>query len=226
MSLFGKAKFGALAAVTAIAVCAPAHAATIAGLYNTGVDNAGVALAGGDGVVDSHWTVVSSTVPGVAAGDSTVTYYNNAYVPEDANSRWVSFASDGTGAAPNGSTTTYRLSFDLTGYDLNTVLIWGSFAADNSATLLLNGVQTMYSSPGFTGFTDFQLVNFNAGVNTLELRVVDTGAPSAFRVDNLGGSGDLLPSTPAPEPATWALMLAGFGLAGSALRGRRRGKLA
>ncbi|MBU1376377.1 MAG: PEPxxWA-CTERM sorting domain-containing protein [Alphaproteobacteria bacterium] len=30
------------------------------------------------------------------------------------------------------------------------------------------------------------------------------------------------PSAPVPEPAAWALMLAGFGLAGATLRQRRR----
>ena len=183
-----------------------------------------MALVGGDGVVDTHWTVVSSTAPGVIAGSNAVTYFNPAYISEDANSRWLSFATDGTGQAPTGSTTTYSLSFDLTGFDLDTIQISGSFAADNSATLRVNGVDTFYVSGGFTSFTDFQLTNFQAGVNTLEFRVVDTGAPTAFRVDNLFGSAEF--ATPGgaavPEPATWALLISGFGLAGSALRGQRR----
>ncbi|MEW5686018.1 MAG: PEPxxWA-CTERM sorting domain-containing protein [Pseudomonadota bacterium] len=217
-------RLAATVAAATLLAAGSAGAATITGLYNTGVDDSGAALLGGNGVTDTHWTVVSSTVPGVTAGANAVTYFNGAYIPEDANSRWLSFTGDGTGQAPGGSTTTYRLSFDLTGFDLNTILISGSFAADNGATLSVNGVDTWYVSSGFNAFTDFQLTNFQAGVNTLEFRVVDTGAPSAFRVDNLFGSAEFATpgGTVVPEPATWALLISGFGLAGSALRGQRR----
>jgi hypothetical protein len=222
---------GSAVAAAALLVAGSAGAATISGLYNTGVDAAGTALSGGAGVVDSHWTIVSSTAPGIVAGSSAVTYFNPAYIPEDADSRWISYAADGgAAAAPAGSTTTYRLAFDLTGFDLDTIQISGSFAADNNALLLVNGVQTMYFSSGFTSFTDFQLTNFQAGVNTLEFRVVDEGQPTALRVDNLIGSAEF--AAPGgggggvvPEPATWALLISGFGLAGSTLRGQRRREL-
>ena len=39
------------------------------------------------------------------------------------------------------------------------------------------------------------------------------------------GSFDVVNTAPAPEPATWAMMIAGFGLAGGALRSRRRDPL-
>jgi hypothetical protein len=71
---------------------------------------------------------------------------------------------------------------------------------------------------------------FNVGANTFRLVLNDT---------NNGIFGDLLPNgvnisggnivanitfdvgPRVPEPATWAMMIAGFGLAGAALRGRR-----
>ena len=51
--------------------------------------------------------------------------------------------------------------------------------------------------------------------------------PNLYTIELSEGIDNGLPSTPGvPEPASWALMLAGFGLAGAALRGRRRGALA
>ena len=41
--------------------------------------------------------------------------------------------------------------------------------------------------------------------------------------DSLGGYVDNITLSAVPEPATWAMMIAGFGLAGSALRRRRMG---
>jgi hypothetical protein len=76
---------------------------------------------------------------------------------------------------------------------------------------------------------------FNVGANTFRLVLNDT---------NNGIFGDLLPNgvnisggnivasitfdvgPRVPEPATWAMMIAGFGLAGTAMRGRRAVKLA
>jgi len=40
-------------------------------------------------------------------------------------------------------------------------------------------------------------------------------------VDNVKVTGDLIPSA-VPEPATWAMMIGGFGMAGAAIRSRRR----
>ena len=43
---------------------ASANAATIPGLFNTGTDANNVALAGGNGVIDPHYLIASSTSPG------------------------------------------------------------------------------------------------------------------------------------------------------------------
>ena len=56
-----------LVAVFALGVTANADASTIAGLWNTGVDNSGAVLA--DGALDSHYSFVALT--GTAQGSST-----------------------------------------------------------------------------------------------------------------------------------------------------------
>lgn len=71
---------------------------------------------------------------------------------------------------------------------------------------------------GYTPWTGFN-VNLAAGEYTLEAGVVnfeDDLNASVLLVDAFQ-----LAETAVPEPATWALMIAGFGLAGAALRRRR-----
>lgn len=110
---------------------APLSAATIVGLFNTGTDAANVALAGGNGVTDPHYTILSSTSVGFA-GQQAVTYFNGAYVAEDADSRWISLSSSGN---PGGNTTVYRLTFDLTGLNAATATLSGLGGTDNAVLL-------------------------------------------------------------------------------------------
>ena len=65
------------------------------------------------------------------------------------------------------------------------------------------------------------------GFNEFEFRGIDDGTPDIYGL-RFGGNYVLLTGTAngtvtsgTPEPETWALMVAGFGLAGSALRRRR-----
>lgn len=99
-------------------------------------------------------------------------------------------------------------------------------------TGFLNNVQVWSSNyildlvgPGANPAT---LVNFNSGLID-ELRVTSTGGTllglggssvgavlDDFRYDDLVGTGAV------PEPATWAMMLAGFGMLGAAMRRSRQ----
>jgi hypothetical protein len=214
-----------LTAATALALAlstTPAGAQAVPGLYNTGTDNSNVALVGGNGVTDPHYVIVTSTSPGFD-GASAVTYFNPAYAPDDANSRWISLTSTGT---PGGNTTDYRLTFDLTGFDSATAIITGSWGADNAGTMALNGVLTGNTTPGFSTLTPFTVNSgFVGGINFFDFFVTDFGAPTALRVDDLAFQG-----SPAiggvPEPSTWAMMILGFGLVGYAIRRSRRPKAA
>ena len=200
-----------------LAFAAAASAANVT-VRNTGLDAAGGALAAGDGQTDGNYTIVSSTLAGVSAGPAA-TYYNAAYLAENAGSRWISYSGSplvGVGYA------TFQTTFDLTGFDAATAQLSGMWGVDNEGDILLNGVSiaslvgTVYSS--FNTLHAFSAASgFLSGVNTLTFEVHDTGAPMAFRTDNLAVTADALG---VPEPAAWALMLAGFGLVGATLRRR------
>ena len=223
-------KFLAIAAVAAgLAVSGAANAAAITGLFNTGTDASDLALAGGDGVADPHYVITSST----AGGDiprAAVTYFNSAYLANDATSRWISLSADGT---PGNDLTTYELTFDLTGFDASSASLSGLWGVDNEVEMFLNGVSTgnklTGDVPGVVDqgdFASFQALHaftvnsgFQAGVNHLDFVVLDTGPPTALRVDSLTGTANL---ASVPEPATWAMMLMGFGGLGALLRQRRR----
>ena len=198
-----------------------ANAAPIPGLFNTGTDASNVALVGGNGVTDPHYSVLSSTIAGITTGVQAVTYYTPAYIANDANSRWISHSSNGN---PGSGTTTFRLSFDLTGFNPATAQITGRWGVDNLGVIFLNGVNTGVSLPVFTAanfqnLTSFSInTGFVSGINTLDFAIEDLGQPLAFRVDDLAGTAD--PRNPDPMPAPAALALFGLGLVGIALRRR------
>lgn len=92
-------------------------------------------------------------------------------------------------------------------------------------------VATSYGASGLGTFTAFDAANTQIGTvsfsastvgtkllsltNVSRLRLVATG--SHFNIDNL-----VLNAAAVPEPATWGMMIAGFGVMGAAMRTRRR----
>ena len=89
-----------------------------------------------------------------------------------------------TGGAATGNYS-YQLSVDLTGYDPRTAFLAGSWAADDTGSIFLNGVDTgFWSTNYFVGFSTFTLTNgFVLGTNLIEFRISNAASPTGLRVE-------------------------------------------
>jgi hypothetical protein len=93
-------------------------------------------------------------------------------------------------------------------------LLWGSIDAYNSITFnTADGLSQTFtgSQIGFLGQSHY--VNFFS--SSLITSVVARSTDSSFEFDNVATAA-------VPEPATWAMMIAGFGMVGFAMRRRQR----
>jgi hypothetical protein len=232
-----KMKAGLVAVGTAMSLgtAAPANAAAILGLYNTGVDNSGNVLA--PGAAEQHYVITgSSNAALVIPNTPTVATHpswsvNNA--AGAAGSSWISPFTDANGVAtkstsfPTQFTYDYSLTFSLGSLSASSAVISGLVQSDNFVTVLLNGVALVAQpqDPVFPGglptsyFRKFSAFGTNggfvSGTNTLTFQVTDYGVISGLRVSDLVG-------TAVPEPATWAMLIVGFGLVAGQIRRRRR----
>ncbi len=204
-----------LVAAAAALASLPANAAVIT-IYNTGVDNSGVATTGNG--ADLHWTLAGGTA---YTGGTNGVFPIGPWVADNATSRWITPTTN-AGDSNAVSTFAFSTTFNLTGLKASTASLSGTFAADDSATIFLNGVQVGTANQGGYSFpTNFTINSgFVAGVNTLTFAALNSGAgPTGVNVVVSGTAAAV------PEAATWVMMVAGFGLVGSSLR-RRSGAVA
>jgi hypothetical protein len=206
-----------LVAAALLAFAAPASAVTIAGLVNTG---AGFAL--GTNGVDSNWTLFGG--PAFVSGTNGVFPVATNWLADTTTSRWITPTSNaGDSLSPVADDNySYTLTFSLAGLNPGTASFNGRYAADNLVTsILLNGNVLAASGGGFANWTAFGASSgFAPGVNTLTFNVTNVGQvsgnPSGLRVEFLTSDAAVV-----PEPANWAMLIAGFGLVGAAARRRR-----
>jgi len=120
---------------------------------------------------------------------------------------------------------TTPVGFNLASSDISSILT-GTNGATNIdfTTVTLNGVNFNTLSTGTQEFRNLLNQTLVAGgVNTLFVSG-NVGAAGSAAAADASFSGNLSFATAAsavPEPATWGLMVVGFGMIGSAARGRK-----
>jgi hypothetical protein len=187
----------------------PANHSAITSLVNTGTAiHDGPALAHGSDV--PRWTLTASPL-----GTNPIKVHTSLggfpippWVSDNNSSTWIGPDDPDINGLPGDYE--YSITFDLTGFDLNSVIIRGMWATDNGGLgVFLNGVDTGNApSVGFTDPTLFTLSvaegeTFNPGLNTLAFRLNNAGDalnPTGFRAEFLTATGII------PEPGALALI--------------------
>jgi hypothetical protein len=192
---------------------AVAQMIAIPGLFKTGSNGAGGIIA--DGAADLNYKIVSSTNPnyngspwGTAVNASAIP---GDWVPNITSARWIS--DNATAATATGSVVTFRLTLDLTEFRPETASLTGEGAADDIASVLLNGTP-IGTLPGFGQLATFSASSgFVRGINTLDFVVRDTAANVAgLLVSDIRGTAFF------PTPGAASVIAA----AGIVAAGRRR----
>ena len=148
---------------------------------------------------------------------------------------------DGNGAPPansipagtaylsvlGGGSATYAFAGAVSAFEFD----WGSVDSYNTLTINSTGADPIVV-PGLSFPNAANGNQVDPGTNGL-FRVTGTegekftsvtfsSSSNSFEVDNLATNVGVNPNGGVPEPASWALMILGFGGAGAALRGQRR----
>ncbi|MEI8319231.1 MAG: LamG-like jellyroll fold domain-containing protein, partial [Planctomycetia bacterium] len=174
------------------------HEATLATLFNTGVDATGHLAA--NWATDLHYKLVS--LPGGTNVVRVATAANGfpigPWIAGTGPSSWIGPASDNVLDGPGGQYV-YRTTFDLTGIDPASVSISGMWAADNVGDeILINGKSQGYAtwtSPGFSSFEPFTVTGgFLDGINTLDFVLSNGGGPTGLRVEMAGTVSTIEPN--------------------------------
>jgi hypothetical protein len=214
----------ALGALGGTAATARAQLTDIEGLYTTGVrDNGNLR---GDDAADSHYVVTA--IPGGAPANNlgnsrTVTTLDGGWTANTGTARWITTKGKASSGAGTGGANVnrvagdfdYTLTFDMpVGAQLATVYISGTGAADNSATIYVNGVLVAGQSITGAGSTNSFSLNasnasFVSGSNTITFRVNNTvNGPSGLFIGSFSGTV-VVPEMGAFLPAAGALAVYG-----------------
>ena len=155
---------------------------------------------------------LNSNVTKTGTGTITLPYSNSAMYPQNSTGSY----GDGDGTA--FETAIFTGIFSLT----SAAAVEFQLGSDDDSFIYVDG-KLFGQNPGIHAISDVDFTSpvLSAGPHTLEVFFSDRqNVGSEFDLNLL--SDDVVITAPGvPEPASWALMIAGFGLAGAALRRRR-----
>ena len=191
-----------LLAATAAAVSAPAFAATTVLDFN-----------GYSNQIYGAPTVQSGFELGNVAGDEQHFHF--------IDSTQFGLASNGTSVLLNDRDTSIFLrAVNGSAFSLSSVDVAAAFNNSPASSLTISGFFKGLQTGSLTiaNLGAFQTVSTSGFLNVDRVVFDGLGGGGGFELDNLA----LGAASAVPEPATWAMMLLGFGLIGSSLRNRRR----
>ena len=161
-------------------------------LFSTGVDANRLPLP--DNSVDPHYALTRSADKNYPGPPARVVLsdrrpLNGIWVANSPGSKWIAPRADQSGSANVAGDYYYTTKVDLTGFALDTVVIQGTLAADNTCRVYVNGVDSGISGASFSSLKPFAVGKslLVEGVNTLEFRVTNTRSddtnPTGLRVE-------------------------------------------
>lgn len=217
-----------LALFTAIAVSGAANAVTFVSVEAAGVQNTTLAAMSG---VETFDSVSGYTSPYVTSfGGSSYSGSFDAVLPSDTN---VYGGAGGTGRYITVQGVTI---LDVTGPNVDYFGLWASALDGGNAVSFYKGgalVDTisLVSQPldsSYSGNPNTAYLGQNTGEKYAFFNFVVVGGYDQVRiVQNNGGGFELdnvtvgTAAATVPEPASWAMLIAGFGLVGAGMRRRR-----
>jgi len=189
---------GLAAALTA----SQARAGSITGLFNTGVNAAGVPTAG----PDIHYIMGAGSVDGTAGVDP-FTYRNGNWAANTSTAQWITPKLP----EPVNGAYNYDTTFTVTGALAGTKITGKLSADDEVVGVVLNGVAVSpaITTPdqGFGSLYSFTITSgFVSGTNTLEFLTMNTHEVVTGLIVEMVGTSAI------PEPTSIALL--GIGLSG------------
>ena len=200
--------------VTAAVAVSLASAQTNIVDLSTGLDSSNQVLPSG-GQNDAHWTVESGQT-GVFVPAVTVFPNDPDWLPgwpdNSSDSDWIARTTDLHQGSPSPPYE-FRLTFDLTNYNLSLVTITGSWAIDDEGSLSLNGNSFAFLEPWpWNGWPELQQFSvpqgssfLNQGLNVLTITLGDT-----YGSDNQQDGVRLEGTVSIPEPGMLAMLAAGL----------------
>ena len=151
-------------------------ALSITGLFSTGVDANGAALA--NGATDPHYTLTSNDAAHNGPAAIAIVPAQNTWAADTSGSTWIGTGTNAAGG--NGKNFIYTTTFVLADVDPADATLSGSWACDDTCTLSLNGTQVASKTGGsaWTTLTTFTVPAgspFVLGTNTLAFKVSNSG---------------------------------------------------